>query len=259
MTAKKPTKAQITHGALHEHQAIELLRERHSEHGTIVLPQVRNGTGHTRQTRTADALVCETWSSRGIGFTGVEYKRSRADWLKELRDPAKAEEIGKFCRYWVMLAPAGLIDVDELPELWGLWEIHNNKTIRLKKKAPLKKYLPPTIEFICSILRANREYDPARVHDWTLETRIRKRIEKEFEGRFERIRKERDDIRTKVRQFEDASGMSLGWNMDRSIQLAPKLLHHLSYPEQVFEQLDKARKMLADTVEEIDKIKGEKA
>lgn len=257
MTKKKPTKAQITHGALHEKQAIDLLREKLNEHGQIVLPQVRNGTGHTYRCRTADALIVETWASRGIGFTGVEYKRSRGDWLAELKAPAKAEEIGKYCRYWVILAPAGLIDLAELPELWGLWEIHDNKHIKVTHRAPLKKkVVPPTVEFVCSILRSNREYDPAYHHDWQLRQKIEDEMKARFKDKLERVNNELAELKKSIFNFEQETGLRLNWDIENSIKVAPVLLNHMKYPEQIFGALDKAREKLVETIDDIDRIKG---
>lgn len=251
---KKPTKAQITRGALHEKQAIDFLRDRLGEKGQIVLPQVRNGTGHTYRIRTADALIVETWASRGIGFTGVEYKRSRADWLSELKAPAKAEEIGKYCKYWVVLAPAGLIDVDEVPELWGLWEIHDNAKIKVKKRAPLRKYRDPTTEFVCSILRANHDYDPSYGHDWAKEQAMRTRIEGEFEHRIERISSERDKIQASVREFESRTGLSMLWGVDGSIEDAKAMLNYLRQPDQFTKRINRQRAELKAMLDSIDKI-----
>lgn len=255
MPKKKLTKAQITHGALHEKQAIDLLREIHKGDGTIILPQVRNGTGHTYRTRTADALICETWASRGIGFTGVEYKRSRSDWLSELKAPAKAEEIGKFCRYWAVLAPAGLIDVDEVPELWGLWEIHDNTKIKVAKRPPLRKYREPTIEFVCSILRSNHEYDPAYGHDWKKEMAIRTRIESEFKGHMDRVKGERDKLKQNIHEFEHRTGLNMSWDIDSTITLTLELKRYLKDPTHIDTKLTRMREQLMETVKSIDKIK----
>lgn len=48
---------------------------------------------------------------------------SRADWLRELDDPAKAEAWWPHCnRFWVVAVP-GIIMPAELPEGWGLMEL----------------------------------------------------------------------------------------------------------------------------------------
>ena len=61
------------------------------------LPQVRNGTGFQRSTRTADALIVSCWPSRGLWFAGVEIKVSLSDWKRELCKPEKSASIQKWC------------------------------------------------------------------------------------------------------------------------------------------------------------------
>ena len=64
------------------------------------LSQVRNQTGYGNLSdgiRTADAMALGLWPSRGNYLHGFELKVSRSDWLNELKDPAKAEAIAKYC------------------------------------------------------------------------------------------------------------------------------------------------------------------
>ncbi|MDQ2077549.1 hypothetical protein [Marinimicrobium sp. ABcell2] len=70
----------------------------------------------------------------------LEAKISRADFLSDRKkrfriNPEKG--IGMF-RYF--LAPAGLISVDELPEKWGLIEVHSRNKIRVVAGKPPKRY-----------------------------------------------------------------------------------------------------------------------
>jgi hypothetical protein len=61
----------------------------------------------------------------------IEVKRSRKDWVVELRDPGKAEEIARFCAasYIVVPAPAKkiILTVSELPSGTGLIEVHGSR------------------------------------------------------------------------------------------------------------------------------------
>jgi hypothetical protein len=55
------------------------------------------------------------WPSRGIELHGIEIKVSRNDWLKELGDPAKADEIARFCdRWWVAAGDESIHQWDSL-------------------------------------------------------------------------------------------------------------------------------------------------
>src|SRR5690606_13620651 len=96
-----------------------LLRERHSGgHWAFVL-QVPDGTGSNKG-RTADALAMGLWPSKGLDLHGFEIKATRADWLREIDDPTKAEAFAKYCDYfWLVCAP-GVADLPELPASWGM-------------------------------------------------------------------------------------------------------------------------------------------
>lgn len=118
-----------------------------------LLREVRNGTGYgSRQERYADALAVSLWPTRGIWFAGVEVKVSRGDWLRELKDPAKSEAIQKWCNYWWIAAPEGIVLDGEVPETWGLLEVGRGK-VTVRKPAPRLEAEPPTQAFVAAILR----------------------------------------------------------------------------------------------------------
>lgn len=72
--------------------------------------------------RRADLVRVGMWASRGTGIDVHEIKISRADWLRELDNPAKAEAWWPYCnRFWVAALP-GVADPAELPDGWGLME-----------------------------------------------------------------------------------------------------------------------------------------
>jgi hypothetical protein len=88
---------------------------------------VRDDAGFSAE-RTADALGVGLWPSRGCYLYGFELKASRADWLKELKTPAKAEAFVPYCDYWYIVAPDGVVKPAELPPGWGLllpWRADN--------------------------------------------------------------------------------------------------------------------------------------
>lgn len=100
---------------------LELLLERaHPSREWALLFQVPPRTGGG--TRYADAVALNLWKSRGYALHGFELKASRSDWLRELKQPEKSEEIIGSCDYfWVVAAP-DIVRVDELPPGWGLLE-----------------------------------------------------------------------------------------------------------------------------------------
>ncbi len=92
--------------------AIEADRYVRAEH-------VRASAGFDR--RTADFIVFDTWASSRFAIHGVEVKVSRSDWLRELKDPTKAEPFMAWCTHWWLAVPdRSMVKPDELPSGWGL-------------------------------------------------------------------------------------------------------------------------------------------
>lgn len=84
--------------------------------------QVRNDAGFDAS-RTFDAVAVHLWPSRGFVVEVIEVKVSRADWLRELKNPAKAEAAHAVGDRFIVAAPAGIVHPDELPPGWGLLEV----------------------------------------------------------------------------------------------------------------------------------------
>lgn len=200
-----------------EFEMLQVLKRRYKSDAYAVVPQVRNTTGFSSKIRTADAIAVSLWPSRGIGLEGFEFKDSRTDWQKELRDPAKAEEIGRYCeKWWVLTSKPGIVRDGELPKTWGLMEIDDG-AIKVKAKAPNREAQPPTWNFVASLMRAAVECTfPA--------AEIDKRIEaaktagwaegnKHGESMGERVGKHKSErlaqLEKLVAEFEKASGFHI--------------------------------------------------
>lgn len=120
-----------------------------------VLRGVRNKTGHSGASeRYADGIVVSLYPSRGVWFAGVEVKVSRSDWMRELKDPDKSVPIQRFCAYWWIAAPPGIVKADELPPTWGLIEVSAEGKCKRVKPAPLLEPEAPTVAFVASVMRS---------------------------------------------------------------------------------------------------------
>ncbi|WP_333745556.1 hypothetical protein [Streptomyces sp. IBSBF 2950] len=87
--------------------------------GAVFLKEV-TAPGHSG--RRADAVHIATWASRGGGEIDVcEVKTQRSDWLRELRDPGKAEAWWPHSsRFWLVVPNTDVARLDEVPDGWGL-------------------------------------------------------------------------------------------------------------------------------------------
>lgn len=106
--------------------------------------------------RHADAVALSLWPSRGLSIIGIEVKVARGDWLKELRDPEKAEAVMSYCDEWWIAAPDGVVDPAELPKTWGLM-VAKDGALKTHVVAPRLTPKPLTREFMAAILRRSSE------------------------------------------------------------------------------------------------------
>lgn len=185
-----------------------------------LIPQVRNGTGYSKSvTRTADALALSLWPSRGIALHGFELKDSRADVLKELGDPAKADEIGKHCHFWwIVVSKETIIKKDEVPPAWGLIVIDENGVAKKKKVAPHREAAPMTISSMAAMFKAVSKSDI--VDENVIQQRIDAAVKK-AEGEWwdrEKARRENDNgeaagklraIQNRLAEFRKETGIDL--------------------------------------------------
>lgn len=130
------------------------LRIRFAAPEWVFLTEVRNATGFDGS-RSADAVAMSVWPSRGLELHGIEVKQSRGDWLRELKQPAKAEAIARYCdRWWVAVTDSTLIADGELPAGWGLLAPRGKKLAAVVE-APRAEPAPETPRrFLASLLAA---------------------------------------------------------------------------------------------------------
>jgi hypothetical protein len=200
-----------------EREMFEAVRARYDAAGYCCLPQVRNQTGFSRTVRTADAIVVSLWPSRGIEAFGFEFKDSRADWLKELKDPAKAEEIGRFCsQWWVVASRAEIVRKEELPLSWGLMVVEG-ESVKQVVAATRRPAQEPGWVFVASVLRSASEVVTAEADiRRQVDAAVAKAVEG-YESRIaearrlerERVSKPLNELTARVLAFERASGVRL--------------------------------------------------
>lgn len=81
-----------------------------------------------------DALAYGMWAKTGHVVHGIEIKTSRADLLRELRDPSKSAAPAAACDFWWLALgdPRLLREGDQVPDGWGVMAAHGRglQTIR---------------------------------------------------------------------------------------------------------------------------------
>lgn len=114
--------------------------------------------------RRADVLALNLYRSEGWAVHGVEVKVSRADWMSELRNPAKSADLIKFVDLWWIAAPKGMIHPEELPPGWGLFEPRSDGVLWAKVQAVSPDIFEPfdrevAVRFILKTLDQGRKND----------------------------------------------------------------------------------------------------
>lgn len=174
--------------------------------------EVGDATGG-RARRWADAVSMSLWPSRGLSLSGYEIKVARNDWVKEMKQPAKAEAIAQYCTQWWMVTAPGIIREGELPELWGHFELHSNG-LRVIKPAPITEAAPITPQFLAALLRRACELD-RKIDREAIEKAIardeaatKKRIDDEIEWRTRRGEERAKEAEQKLQAIYDACGLA---------------------------------------------------
>jgi len=205
----KTTPAAVS-GADLSQRLYDALEARYRPPSYAFIPQVRNSTGFPNVVRTADAVAMGLWPSRGMDLHGFEIKIDRGDWLRELRNPAKADEIAEYCdRWWVVIASREIVQTGELPPTWGLLYLRG-KTLRCEVEAPKLKASPINRPFLAALLRRVTEV-------MTPEAKIAAAVRKARAEEREKARKDGEhlyeSLERRIREFQEASGVKIDyWN-----------------------------------------------
>lgn len=191
---------------------IELIRKRHPAASWVVMTEVGNATGYKVQ-RHADAVAFGIWPSHGFAVHGYELKVSRADVQKELKDPTKADAVGKYCdHWWLVVADLKIIDGLVIPDSWGV--LHpKSQVLRVHRNAPKQKAKPFDRSFAAAMIRnVTKSWVPISVHNALKEDIHQQVIAKAAEQRLdgsEDAKREFDRLKKRVTEFEEAAGFSL--------------------------------------------------
>lgn len=206
-----------------ESEVLNMLRQRFIKAGNggageyAFMTGVRNRAGFDA-TRTFDAVTVGLWPSRGFRIHAYEVKCSRSDWLRELKNPEKAEAAAALCDHFSVVASGpDIVAEGELPPTWGLLVARGSKLVCVKD-APLlpgadpKRPVPRS--FLVPMLRAGGAVPKAEAEEIAQARREGRAAAAEaMDAMLEAARAEHQDLFAKVRAFEQAAGVALtGWN-----------------------------------------------
>ena len=151
----RKAKSNMTTEELEKKLQKHVCKDGQNGHGFAFMLNVRNGTGFQRREQYADAIAMELTPSRGLKINGFELKVSRNDWLKELKNPTKADWFYQHCdRWFLVVADKEIVKDGELPDTWGLIAPRGNG-LSVIKAAPLNEDVKPVDRlWLASLLRS---------------------------------------------------------------------------------------------------------
>ncbi len=199
-----------------------LLQARYPKGEFAFFKEVPNATG-AGCNRHCDALAMSLWPSRGLYLTGFELKVSRADWIKELKQPEKADSIARYCDYWFLVVGSkDIVQAGELPPTWGLLAPVGGK-LKVITEATKLEPIELSRKFIAALMRVTQEQASAEAvahHEKQAEyqrghTDGRQSREHEFQR-----------LQRTINNFEEAAGVRLteynGGSLAQAMQLIRK-------------------------------------
>ena len=179
-----------------------------------VLREVAVGAGFQARPRYADAIVVGLWPSRGHEVIGLEVKSDRRDWLRELKNPAKAEEGWfRFCDLWfVVEEKKDIVKVEELPKGWGLLS-PRGAGLAAKQRAEAREPQPLGMTQVAALLKRAAEFQRTDVETAAA---LAKEYRRGAEDRRDHLAHElrgatelKDRLLHSVQKFEREAGISL--------------------------------------------------
>jgi hypothetical protein len=232
-----------------EYDVEQLLAARYCAPEWAFLPQVSNGTGMSHR-RTADAVAMNCYPSRGMEIHGFEIKVSRADWLREVRDPDKSIAVQQYCdRWWIVVSDLKkIIEPGELPPTWGVMAPWRGG-LKVHVKAPELKSKDLSRTFVASLLRKAAETMTSKAKLDAAYMRGKREgmehADKQAEHRMEHFKNERDALQGAIREFEEKAGVRISqWNAGRVGDAVHAILHNVSPLAALRAQRDQVERLL---------------
>ena len=195
-------------------------------------------------------MAISLYRSRGKALWGFEFKVSRNDWLKELKQPEKAESIMRYCHHWALVVPdKKIVQPGELPSTWGMYVAQKNR-LKCLVSPPKLEPLPMSMTMFTALAYAI-DQKHKRAEKASLEAEFNRGYEqgkkRDYDRSWEKLYKDLDE---NVKAFETASGLQIkhGWPSPEKIGGAVRTL--LDAPSSIRSTAAQARRTL-ETVERI--------
>lgn len=247
-----------------EYDVAIALEKKYSGEEWAFFRQVRNGAGFSAS-RTCDAIAFNLWPSRGLTIIGFEIKCYRSDWLSELKNPRKSEEVMKNCDHWFLVTSTEEVArLEEIPATWG-WMVKSPRVLSIKKQAPQLNFTKnPSKSFYAAVMKNAKMWtDPDELIQKKIEAAEKKaaaETERRLNTDIGALTKERDRLLQERKEFEEKSGLQIdSWNIGqigeavRSLMRADTRARSIEY---LITRESQTQRELVDLKKEIASIKA---
>jgi len=237
------------------HDMLIRLEARYAPPGWVTIRECSDRTGY--RNRSADLIALGIWPSRGLEIIGFEIKSLRGDWLKELKEPEKADPIAVHCdRWYIVVTNPAIIKPGELPADWGLIVPHG-AVLRIVVESAYRDKGAVSRPFFMSMMR--------HIIDGTVAKDLfKQKLDEAFKQRENDLRNDLDwqhknteekfkSLSEKVEEFEKASGVQLSnrWESGKDIGEAVRfVLNHK--PDEHLSQLKWLSERLKNIAKDVD-------
>jgi len=203
--------------------------------------------------RTGDAVAVGLWPSRGLEIEGFEIKASRSDWLRELKDHAKAEALFQFCdRWWIATGDASIAQAHEIPPKWGLL-VYSGGRLRVSIQAEKLEPKQITRSFLASLMKRVMAQAPSEEQLRRVREEAAREANNSCKHMVERSKESLRLLQKIVYDFEAASGVRIeSWQDGKKIGEAVKLVLSGNHIPRI-DAVKRYRAELANSLEFIDK------
>jgi hypothetical protein len=163
--------------------------------------------------RIADGVAMNLYPSKGLKLTCFEIKVSRSDLMAELKHITKSECVGKFCDYFVLVIPKGIVLAKELPDHWGLMEVDGEALWMRRKPQKQENVAPLTRGFVASLLRraSEKSEESKMVMELSIKEQAINAKMKNYEQNVNDLRKSLEDqekeLVRRIKDFEEREKM----------------------------------------------------
>jgi hypothetical protein len=233
---------------------VAALQRKYASPAWAFITQVRSQTGFataSRPVRTADALALGLWPSRGLELLGFEIKVDRGDWLRELKQPDKADLLVQFCdRWWIVVGDASVVRDGELPPTWGL-QVLTRRGLRVTVEAPRLTPSPLDRPFLASLVRRILDEEAPQAELKQAEARGIEIGRRSMEGALGEHRERAGRLQEAIRTFEQAAGVRIDtWSAGQIGEAVRAVLN--GGPDGARSRLESTRTSLQDALATID-------